>query len=128
MAVKIDLDKAYDSLDWNYIRACLSRFGFSSKWIDLVLNCISTVSFSVLINGKPNGHFHPKRGLRQGDPLSPYIFILCMEPFIRHLNLLTLKSKNHVGLLSSPLGFRISNLMFANDCLIFGKAFGTAAR
>lgn len=92
------------------------------------MNCITTASFSILLNGKPSGNILPKRGIRQGDPLSPYIFILCMEPLIRHLNVLALKSKTHVGLLSSPLGFRISNLMFADDCLIFGKASCSAAR
>ncbi|KAL6142199.1 hypothetical protein ACLB2K_060482 [Fragaria x ananassa] len=70
----------------------------------------------------------PSRGLRQGDPLSPYIFILCMEPLIRHLNLAADKPKNHVGILSSPKGIRISNLLFAEDCLIFGRASSTAAR
>lgn len=119
MAIKLDLEKAYDLLDWSYIQACLSKFGFHEHWISRVMNCITTTSFSILINGKAEGYFSPSRGIRQGDPLSPYIFILCMEPFIRHLNNMATKSKNHVGLLSSPLRLRISNLMFADDCLIF---------
>ncbi|KAL6209023.1 hypothetical protein ACLB2K_019966 [Fragaria x ananassa] len=97
MAVKLDLEKAFDLLDWPYIQACLC-------W------------------------FQPTRGIRQGDPLSPYIFILAMEPLIRNLNLLASNSKSQVGLLTSPLGFRISNLMFADDCLIFAKASKKAAR
>lgn len=124
----MDLEKAYDLLDWSYIQACLSKFGFHEHWISRVMNCITTTSFSILINGKAEGYFSPSRGIRQGDPLSPYIFILCMEHFIRHLNNMATNPKNHVGLLSSPLGLRISNLMLADDCLIFGKASTTAAR
>ncbi|KAL6190194.1 hypothetical protein ACLB2K_036592 [Fragaria x ananassa] len=128
MAVKLDLEKAYDLLDWSYIQACLCKFGFHSDWINLIMHCISSVSFSIMLNGIPKGWFQPTRGIRQGDPLSPYIFILAMEPLIRNLNLLASNSKYHVGLLTSPLGFRISNLMFADDCLIFAKASKKAAR
>lgn len=84
--------------------------------------------FSILVNGKPEGHFKPSRGLRQGDPISPYIFILCMEPLIRQLNLVAKIPKNHVGILTSPNGFRISNLLFVDDYLIFGRATPKAAR
>ncbi|XP_062021441.1 uncharacterized protein LOC133738016 [Rosa rugosa] len=128
MAVKLDLEKAYDFLDWNYICCVLSKFGFSSKWIDLIMECVSSVSFSILINGKAKGHFKPSRGLRQGDPISPYIFILCTEPLIRSLNAASTTSKHHVGLLSSPNGVRVSNLLFADDCLIFGRGSPKAAR
>ncbi|KAI5338965.1 hypothetical protein L3X38_018237 [Prunus dulcis] len=128
MAVKLDLKKAYDVLDWAYIKTCLLQFGFSVGWCDRVMNCITSTSFSVLVNGSPSGYFTPSRGIRQGDPLSPYIFILCMEPFIRHCNSLALVSKTNVGILSSPRGVRISNLVFADDCLIFDKATPVAAR
>lgn len=72
--------------------------------------------------------FHPSRGIRQDDPLSPCILILCMEPLIRQLNKLADKSSSHVGLLSSPCGFRAANLKFADDCPIFCKASSKAAR
>ncbi|KAL6200061.1 hypothetical protein ACLB2K_029843 [Fragaria x ananassa] len=127
MAVKLDLEKAYDLLDWSYIQACLANYGFHPDWITLVMHCINSVSFSVLINGSAKGWFQPTRGIEQCDPLSPYIFILAMEPLVRNLNLLASNSKNQVGLLSSPLGFRILNLMFADDCLIFAKASKKAA-
>lgn len=128
MAVKLHLEKAYDFLDWNYIKAVLSKFGFCGTWINLIMECITSVSFSVLVNGKPEGNFKPLRGIRQGDPLSPYIFILCMEPLIRTFNVASQRTKHHIGLLSSPHGLRISNLMFADDCLIFGKASKVGAR
>lgn len=128
MAIKLDLEKAYDFLHWDYIKHCLAQFGFANNWIDLIMECITSVQFSLLINGKPQPPFKPLRGLRQGDPLSPYIFILCMEPLIRKLNMLASNTRNQVGILSSPCGIRVSNLMFADDCLIFSKANTTAAR
>lgn len=85
----------------------------------MIFNCISSVSFSLLINGNPSSWFKPSRGIRHGDPLSPYIFILVMESLIRDLYALAVNHKAQVGILSSQLGFRISNLMFVDDCLIF---------
>ena len=79
--LKLTLEKVYDSLNLSYIRACLSHFGLCNSWIDLIMNCMITMSFSILINGKSNGHFQPKQGHRPRDPLSPYIFIVCMESF-----------------------------------------------
>lgn len=116
MAVKLNLEKVYDVLDWSNIKACLLQFGFCVKWCDRIMNCITSTSFSVLVNGSPSDYITPSRGIKQGDPLSPYIFILCIEPFIRHCNTLALASKTNVGILSLPRGFRISNLVFADDC------------
>lgn len=92
------------------------------------MNCINSSSFSNLLKGTAHGNFTALRGIRQGDPLSPYIFILCIEPFIRQFNLLATSTKSNVGLLSSPGGFRISTLVFADDCLIFARATSVAAR
>ncbi|CAA7020229.1 unnamed protein product [Microthlaspi erraticum] len=79
MAVKTDMSKAYDRLKWNFIVAVMERPGFHPKWINWVLQCISTVSYTFLINGAAQGQVIPQRGIRQGDPLSPFIFILCGE-------------------------------------------------
>lgn len=128
MGIKVDLEKAYDLLNWDYIRYVLLKFGFDERWVRLVIECLTSTSVSILINGVSHGYFYPSRGIRQGDPLSPYIFILCMEPLIRHLNLLAINSKNHVGILSSPRGFRVSNLVFADDCFLFAKATTKGAR
>lgn len=128
MTLKLDLEKAYDLLDWNYIRACLIEFGFNVNWCDRIMNCISTASFSISLMATLRVFFTPSRGIRQGDPLSPYLFIICIEPFIRHLNKLTESTRTQVGLLSSPHSYRISNLVFADDCLIFAKATPAAAR
>ena len=79
MAVKTDMSKAYDRLEWDFISLVLQQLGFHPRWIKMTMQCISTVTYSFLINGSPRGKVSLSRGIRQGDLLSPYIFILCSE-------------------------------------------------
>lgn len=77
MTVKMDMSKAYDRVEWVFVSKVLQRLGFHEKWINLILQCIQSVSYSFLINDTVYGLVKPYREIRQGDPLSPYILILC---------------------------------------------------
>jgi hypothetical protein len=71
---KLNFEKAYDNVNWEFLLYLLKRFGFGEKWRDWIARCITTVQFSILINGLPSGFFSNSRGLRQGDPLSPLFY------------------------------------------------------
>jgi hypothetical protein len=79
MAVKLDMSKAYDRVEWRFLEEVLRRMGFDERWIRLVMMCVTLVHYAVVINGEPRGHITPMRGIRQGDPISPYLFLLCAE-------------------------------------------------
>lgn len=84
MSIKVDLEKAYDRLEWSFTHQVLIAFQFPQNIIKLIMSCITTSKVSILFNGGALEAFTPSRGIRQGDPISPYLFILCME-YLGHL-------------------------------------------
>jgi hypothetical protein len=76
---KMDLEKAYDHVNWDFLLYMLRRCGFGRLWCSWIAHCVSSMWFSILVNGSPNGFFGSSRGLRQGDPLSPLLFVFVME-------------------------------------------------
>ena len=78
---KLDIEKAYDHVDWSFLLAVLGKMGFGERWCSWIKWCLSTVRFSVLVNGSPMCFFQSSRGLRQGDPPLPYLFVVVMEAF-----------------------------------------------
>ncbi|KAK0588170.1 hypothetical protein LWI29_035325 [Acer saccharum] len=121
IAWKIDLAKAYDKLQWSFIKLVLEEVGIIGGLNNLIMSCISNVQYRVVLNGELSDSFRPKCGIRQGDPLSPYIFVLCMEKLshIIHQNLLNCDWK---PVKISRGGPEISHLFFADDLIFFGQA------
>jgi hypothetical protein len=113
-AVKVNLMKAYDSVDWNFILQYL-------LCVDTGLECITTPKFSIALNDTLVGYFEGKKGLRQGDPISPYLFVLAMEVFSRLLEEASLKDKAfqfHPGYAA----IKLADLWFGDDLLLFSWA------
>jgi len=100
---------------------CLQQLGFYDKWIQWIKECISTVSYSIVVNNEHSGFFRPTRGLCQGDPLSPYLFIICMNVLASRLHEQSLINKSGIGVKIAPSAPRIPCLLFADDSLIFCK-------
>ena len=121
MALKTDITKAYDRLEWKFLEETMKHMGFDSRWIAWIMNCITTVSFSVLVNGSAHGNIKPMRGIRQGDPLSPYLFILCAN-VLSHMMKKAEDNKEIKGINVSTRGPSISHLLFADDSLFFTLA------
>jgi len=127
VAIKLDMEKAYDRIEWDFLLQCLTHMGFHPIWINWIRECITSVSYSILVNNEPSGYFKPTRGLRQGDPLSPYLFLICMDVLAKRLALRAQNSQSGIGIKLAPRAERIPCLFFADDSLLFCKATAQTA-
>ena len=121
MALKLDISKAYDRVEWVWLEKIMEKLGFVERWRGLVMKCVTLVNYAIKVNGCPMGSITPSRGICQGNPLSPYLFLLCAEG----LSSLIKASVANGGLKGIPLsreGLVLSYLFFVDDSLIFCRA------
>uniref|UniRef100_A0A803QB70 Reverse transcriptase domain-containing protein n=1 Tax=Cannabis sativa TaxID=3483 RepID=A0A803QB70_CANSA len=121
MTLKLDMSKAYDRVEWDFLEAMMSCLGYEDNWITKIMNCVRSVSYSILINGSAKGNIVPTRGLRQGDPLSPFLFLICSERLSCLINEAERAGKIH-GLKFGAMDQKLSHLLYADDSLVFMEA------
>uniref|UniRef100_A0A803Q5Q8 Reverse transcriptase domain-containing protein n=1 Tax=Cannabis sativa TaxID=3483 RepID=A0A803Q5Q8_CANSA len=121
MALKFDLSKAYDRVDWHFLCARLTRMGFADKWVRLIFGCLASVKYQIVSSGRTMGPIVPSRGLREGDPISPYLFLVCTEAF----SVLIRKYEERKWLHGCKVANgapSISHMLFADDSFLYCKA------
>lgn len=119
--LKIDLAKAFDRIEWTFISDALHRLGLNINFINLIHACISTSSLAILVNDEPTEYFHPQRGLRQGCPLSPYLFVLAINELSIRLHE-ALHNNNLSGITLGPRAPPIHSLLSAYDLILSIKS------
>lgn len=120
--MKIDIRKVFDTLDWGFLLKDLKRFGFETRFCDWVKVILDSTRLSISVNGKAAGYFAWKRGVRQGDPLSPLLFCLAEEVLSKGISKLV--ANCNLSLMSGPKGVRMrSHFLYADDVLFFLQRF-----
>ncbi|KAL9676640.1 hypothetical protein QQ045_004856 [Rhodiola kirilowii] len=120
-SIKLDMSKAYDRVEWGFLEALMRKMGFADKWVDRVMSCVSSVSYLVKVNDQFSNEIFPQRGLRQGDPLSPYLFLLCTELLSAKISA-AVSSGDISGVRICREAPAISHLFFADDSIFFIRA------
>jgi hypothetical protein len=121
MKIELDISKAYDRVKWCFLEAVIRKLGFAERLITLIMSCVQSVSYAILINRQAVGNIQPTRGLRRGDPLSPYRFLFCAKALSSLLQQVETK-ESITGVPTSKQGPRLSHLFFEDDNLLFCKA------
>ncbi|XP_059076458.1 secreted RxLR effector protein 78-like [Cryptomeria japonica] len=121
MIIKLDVSKAYDCVSWNFLFEVLKKIGFKQKWLDCIKHCVSSMNYFVIFNKTVSSFFQATNGLRQGDPLSPFLFVLMAEVLGRSIKYSVgqgawkgISIKGYMG----PM----SHSQFADDTILFGEA------
>lgn len=117
--LKIDLRKAYDMVSWEFLDEALERFGFLRKFRHLIMACVSSTKFLVKINGESHSFFEGRRGLRQGDPMSPLLFVLVIEYLSRILKIASRLPNLGYYPMCKPI--KLTHIIFADDLMLFCK-------
>lgn len=120
MALKLDMSKAYDRIEWGFLEKVFHAMGFPESLVLLIGNYVSTVSYQILINGQPSNSFAPERGLRKGDSLSPYLFITCADILLGLIKKEAKEERIH-GIKVARNAPVLTHLFFADDYLMFAR-------
>ncbi|GAU14634.1 hypothetical protein TSUD_96980 [Trifolium subterraneum] len=121
LALKIDISKTYDKVEWSFLKGMLIKMGFSDTWVHWMMLCVSSVNYSALVNFEKVGPIRPGRGLRQGDPLSPYLFIIVAEGLTSLIKKAVASGDLH-GIKICRGAPAVSHLLFADDCFLFCRS------
>ena len=121
MALKLDMSKVYDRVEWIFLEKILWKLGFQASWVALIMECITTVSYSILVNGETKGMISSSRGLRHDDPLLSYLFLFCAKGLNAIFRKATMKGDIE-GFSLCRNGLKVTHLFFADDCILFCRS------
>ena len=121
MAIKLDMSKTYDRVEWSYLEAVMRKMGFNKQWINLMMVCVSFVSYSILLSGEPKGLITPSRGICQGDPLFPFLFLLSTKGLHGLISQAAVPGDIR-GYSLCKYSIRLTHLLFADNSLLFCRA------
>lgn len=120
-ALKLDMSKSYDRFEWHFLQGMMLQLGFAAEFVELIMKCVETVTYRFRVNGDVSDMAIPGRGLRQGDPLSPYLFLLCAEgvsALLHHAE----ASGQIRGIKLAPNAHTVNHLLFADDSPLLVQA------